>query len=357
MVLSPSGGRGGMILVVATYRGITMMKMFLRAGAALLAVSATSANAASILDYYTTSYTKAIDTKEASAVAYNWDTRTLMVTNDEEEDDGTNIWGEYDRDGNKTATILLSGCLSLGSAQCDPEGLTYVGGGQYVVGEERYQDIALLSEIGSAPGTRSYTPYQDAPTISIGPDAGNSGLEGIAYNRVTGDYFGVKERQSETIWKISGANFGTETASVSTLFNAEALPGMDRLSDVAVLSNSRFWNQPFGENLLILSGRSFKILEVTQTGTVVGSLDLSGFKSLVDPRNTGGKFEGLTLDEEGNIYLVSDDGDNTIDPQSFLVKLGYSAPVPEPETWALMILGFGLIGGAMRRRRGSVAFG
>jgi opacity protein-like surface antigen len=32
------------------------------------------------------------------------------------------------------------------------------------------------------------------------------------------------------------------------------------------------------------------------------------------------------------------------------------APVPEPATWAMMIMGFGLVGGAMRRRRTSVAF-
>ncbi len=132
--------------------------------------------------------------------------------------------------------------------------------------------------------------------------------------------------------------------------------GLDRLSDIAVLSNGLFGATPFGDNLLILSGRSFKILEVTQTGTIVSSYDLSGFKSLVDPTNAGGKFEGMTLDDAGNIYLVSDDGDGP--NQSFLVKLGYSAPVPEPATWAMMIVGFGLVGGTMRsRQKAAVAFG
>lgn len=336
-----------MILVVATYWGVAMKKLFLRAGIAMFAVSGASANATGLLDNYTLGYTKAIDTKEASAVAYNWDTRTLMVTNDEEEADGSSLFGEYDLSGNKIANIVLSGCLSLGSAQCDPEGLTYVGNGQYVVAEERYQDIALLSEIGVNGDTRTYTAYPDAPTISVGPSAGNSGLEGIAYNRITGDYYGVKETSSQTLWKISGADFGSETATVSTLFNPSIL-GLDRLSDIAVLSNGQFAATPFGDNLLILSGRSFKLLEVTQTGTVVSNYDLSGFKSLVDPTNAGGKFEGLTLDELGNIYLVSDDGDGP--NQSYLVKLGY-APAPEPAIWATMILGFGVIGASMRRKR------
>jgi uncharacterized protein YjiK len=325
-----------------------MTTMFLRAGIAVFALSAASANAAGLLDNYTIGYAKGIDTKEASAVAYNWDTRTLMVTNDEEESDGSSRFGEYDLNGNKTANIVLSGCLSLGPSQCDPEGLTYVGNGQYVVAEERYQDIALLSQISSAGDTRTYTAYPDAPTVSVGPNAGNSGLEGIAYNRVTGDYYGVKETSSQTIWKVSDVDFANETATVTTLFDP-AILGLDRLSDIAVLSNGQFAATPFGDNLLILSGRSFKLLEVTQTGTVVSSYDLSGFRSLVDPANEGGKFEGLTLDEAGNIYLVSDDGDGP--NQSYLVKLAYAAAVPEPASWAMMVGGFGLIGGAMRRRQ------
>ncbi|MGH6911354.1 MAG: CHRD domain-containing protein [Phenylobacterium sp.] len=35
---------------------------------------------------------------------------------------------------------------------------------------------------------------------------------------------------------------------------------------------------------------------------------------------------------------------------------GFLAPVPETETWALMILGFGLAGATLRRRRSALAF-
>ena len=132
------------------------------------------------------------------------------------------------------------------------------------------------------------------------------------------------------------------------MFNPTIL-ALDRLSDVAVLSNGLFAATAYRDNLLILSGRSFKLLEVTQTGTVVSTYDLSGFKSLVDPTNKGGKFEGVTLDDMGNIYLVSDDGDGP--NQSYLVKLAFTGAVPEPASWAMMVGGFGLIGGTMRRRR------
>lgn len=35
---------------------------------------------------------------------------------------------------------------------------------------------------------------------------------------------------------------------------------------------------------------------------------------------------------------------------------GFLAPVPEPATWAMMIAGFGMVGGAIRRKRRAVRF-
>lgn len=327
-----------------------MKTALLRAGvAALVLTTAVSASAAGLLDHYTTAWSVAIATPEASAVAYNWDTHRLMVTNDEE-DGNFARFGEYDMNGAKVADINLPGCLSLGSSQCDPEGLTYVGNGQYVVGEERYQDIARISQTAVNGTTRTYTDLSAAPTISVGPNAGNTGLEGVAYDRTSGDFYAVKETGPQTIWKITNADFGNETATISALFDIGSL-GLDRLSDIAVLSNGLFAATAFGDNLLILSGRSQVIYELSQTGQLISQFDLSGFDALINPLDEGGKFEGMTLDEDGNIYLVSDDGDGR--NQSYLVKLQYNAlaAVPEPASWAMMVGGFSLVGVAARRRR------
>lgn len=43
-------------------------------------------------------------------------------------------------------------------------------------------------------------------------------------------------------------------------------------------------------------------------------------------------------------------GENTIQTDNWNYTLSAAGAVPEPATWAMMILGFGLIGGAMRRR-------
>lgn len=39
-----------------------------------------------------------------------------------------------------------------------------------------------------------------------------------------------------------------------------------------------------------------------------------------------------------------------------LYATGRAAPVPEPAVWGLMLIGFGMVGGAMRRRKVAVSF-
>ncbi|MBO9669954.1 MAG: PEP-CTERM sorting domain-containing protein [Sphingobium sp.] len=62
----------------------------------------------------------------------------------------------------------------------------------------------------------------------------------------------------------------------------------------------------------------------------------------------------MTLDAQGNIYLVSDDGNGP--NQSYMVKLKYNGAVPEPASWALMIAGFGVVGAGLRRRKLAIRF-
>ena len=336
-----------------------MKTVLLRGGAILLAcTAAASANAASVLDNYTVEWSKQITTKEASSVAYNWDQNRLMVTNDEEaKGSGSNYYatfGEYDMNGNFLSTITVNGCETVYAKQkCDPEGLTYIGNNTYVVASERAQDIFKITSDSSS-GNREYTSFATAPQISVGGNADNKGLEGVAYNQITGDFFGVKESDPQTVYKIANANWANESATVTTLFNIGAL-GLTSLQDIAVLSNGGFGGTSAANNLLILSGSSQRITEVSQSGDVLGTFSLSSFKSLIDPTGAGGKFEGITLDASGNIYLVSDDGDGP--NQSYLVKLKFNAPaVPEPSTWALMIAGFGLVGAGMRRRHVALRF-
>jgi hypothetical protein len=62
------------------------------------------------------------------------------------------------------------------------------------------------------------------------------------------------------------------------------------------------------------------------------------------------------MDENGTIYLVAEqvqDGSNLpSNPNSLSQLIVLTAPVPEPETWGMMLVGFGIMVATARRRRG-----
>ena len=93
----------------------------------------------------------------------------------------------------------------------------------------------------------------------------------------------------------------------------------------------------------------FKISEPTDTITF----------TVIDDEGQVFNFNNIDLDPSGFLAFHGEDG-QLIKSVSFIVDNGGTfeefrqlrlAPIPEPATWAMMITGFGLIGGAIRRRR------
>ncbi len=275
-----------------------MKTILLRSCAILLACTGATANAAGILEYnYSFEWSKAISTNEASSVTYNWDQNRLMVTNDEES--GSNAkFGEYDMNGNFLATITVAGCNGIAGGKCDPEGLTYIGNNTYTVAAERSMDIYKLTS-GTTDGNRNYTSLATAPQISVNgaaDDVGNKGLEGITFDKATGDYWGVKE--TGEVYKIAGANWNSETATVTNVFTLSS-SGFDALNDITVLSNG---------NLLILTsgdaanGSEMTIREYTQSGGLLGSFALQRFRFAHRPPQQEQPFRG-PYPRRGRQYL------------------------------------------------------
>lgn len=71
----------------------------------------------------------------------------------------------------------------------------------------------------------------------------------------------------------------------------------------------------------------------------------------------------LNFGYSGGYYAISADGSTHVNGHGqtvFNTKFSYGdgslRAVPEPSSWAMMVTGFGLLGGTMRRRRAAVSF-
>ena len=277
---------------------------------------------------------------EASAVTYARDRGTLFFVGDE----GTGVV-EISRTG-KTLGSMTFNWAGTASTNHDTEGLTYLGGGRLVVAEERLYDAYRFNYAagGSVTLADSFVSISNA-------NVGNNGLEGISYDpRNGGSFVTIKQQSPEDILAgtLTFAGGAGGTSTMANLFDP-ALMNLATLSDVQTLSPvDALAGTAAADNLLVLSLGSRRLIEVNRLGQTKSSFDLSG----VLPHNA---IEGVTVDEKGTIYLVAEqvqDGSNLpLDPNPKSQLIVLSAPVPEPETYAVMLAGLAVLGVVARRKR------
>lgn len=278
------------------------------------------AAALSLADYNVTGQyaLPAITAAEASAVTYNWDTGTLFVLGDEGD-----ALVEVATDGTPIGSMTLTGFI-------DTEALTYVGGGQFVMAEERLRDAYRLTYSAGATVDSSALPSAD-----LGATVGNIGVEGISYDGRDGSFVFVKETGPQEV-NLANITFGTPgSATISSLFVPTGLSVLD-LSDVQVLSGvNSLIGTPGADDLLIISQASSRLMHVSRTGLLLGSLDFSGYSL---------EAEGVTIDPNGTIYIVAE---SRVNPSAAAPTLFVLTAIPEPGTALLM--GLGLAALAVRR--------
>ena len=227
---------------------------------------------------------------EASAVTYNWDTLTLFVVGD----GGTAIT-QVSLKGALIDSMTLAADASKPQDTdfYDPEGLAYVGNGQFVLGEERTRQLNLLTyTAGTTHGAAG------TQTVKLGTTIGNIGIEGFSRDPLTGGFIVAKEKSPIGLFQTR-LNFATGTASNGSpstvnsvnLFNP-ALLGVPDIADVFALSNQAdLAGSADFSHLLVLSEESGRIVETDRAGNLLGSLNVG----------TAGQFEGLTMDEQGRL--------------------------------------------------------
>jgi uncharacterized protein YjiK len=298
--------------------------MFRRTFASALALIAAGPAAAAISGLDLSDYRlvatydlPAVRAAEASAITWNWDSDSLFVLGDE---------GDYVVEVNKQGVELSS--MNLFGFD-DTEGLTYVGNGQFVITEERLQDAYLFTYQASGAVGRG-----TLPSLSVGPTVGNVGIEGLSYDPLTGRFIMVKEKTPQAVYDAT-PDFAGNTASVTELVppanQFAQIFGTADLSEVQVLTTVQSLRGTADQNnLLIYSQESSRLLEVSRSGQILSQFDFSAIAQ---------DAEGVTIDADGILYIAGET------PSLYVL-----APVPEPEGWALLIAGLGLIGVAARRR-------
>lgn len=265
---------------------------------------------------------------EASAVTFARDRNSLFIVGDE----GLGVV-ELSLTGQTISTMQFSAWPSRTSHN-DAEGLTYLGNGVLVVGEERLQDAFRFTFVQNGSVSLATAPWS---SVSDHP-YNNSGMEGLSYDPRNGSFVSVKQSAPQEV-RAGNLTFDVNggPSTMNVLFNASLL-GLSSLSDIQTLAPvDALANTAAADNLLILSLDSEKLVETDRAGNVLSQFDLTGV--------TTQAIEGVTIDHRGIVYLVAED------PGSGNSRLFVLTPVPEPETYALMLGGLACVAWGARRRR------
>jgi uncharacterized protein YjiK len=237
--------------------------------------------------------------EEASGVTYNKDTDTLFVLGD----GGTSIT-QVTKQGVliDSMTLAQDATKPQGTYFYDPEGIAYIGGGKFVLVEERYRQFNEFTYVanttlgGANPGA--------VRTVKLGTTIGNIGIEGLSYDPMTSGFVAVKESGPAGVFQTT-VNFAAGTASNGSATTVDSTnlfdpvkTGLSAHNDVFALSNITAATAADYGHLMILSAPDGKIVKMDRAGNLIGTLTVGA----------AAQNEGMTMDSAGNIYVVSEVG-------------------------------------------------
>jgi len=193
------------------------------------------------------------------------------------------------KDGEVLARYPLSGFS-------DVEGITYLGDNLLLLAEERDQALVVV-EVPEQPGALFREDYR-ALTLGLGA-GGNQGFEGAGYDRAGDRLFVVKEHSPRKLYEIRGLK-----ASIEGDFNLEVIDREAWIENVFATDLSSVHYDARTGHLALLSDESKLLMELDGKGKLISFRSLlGGFAGLQDSVPQG---EGMTLDDRGNLYLVSE---------------------------------------------------
>ncbi|WPN29914.1 SdiA-regulated domain-containing protein [Pseudomonas sp. P5_109] len=181
----------------------------------------------------------------------------------------------------------------------DPEAVEFINADTYVIAEESHQ---RLIKVRLEPDT-TFLDAADAEQMTLGvhmDKGGNKGFEGLAYDSVGKRLFVAKERNPMLIYEVHGfPRFNPEESYSVHVIND---PKRDAGMFVRDLSSLQYDER--SGHLLALSDESRLILELDVDGRPLSTMSLH--KGRQGLQKTVPQAEGIAVDDDGTLYLVSE---------------------------------------------------
>ncbi|TRX72812.1 SdiA-regulated domain-containing protein [Pseudomonas mangiferae] len=178
----------------------------------------------------------------------------------------------------------------------DPEAVEYIGPGRFVISDERRQRLTLVQV--DAHSQRLDAAAGQQLTLGLGRN-GNKGFEGLAYDAAGQRLFVAKERDPVRIYEVRGF-----PAPASGPLAVQVADDPKRDARLFVRDLSSLLYDARSGHLLALSDESRLILELDAHGRPLSSLSL--LPGLHGLRRGVPQAEGMAMDEQGTLYLVSE---------------------------------------------------
>jgi uncharacterized protein YjiK len=179
----------------------------------------------------------------------------------------------------------------------DPEAVEFISEDTYVITDERQQRLIKIH----LDDDTQVLDAADAEQMTLGVHmSGNKGFEGLAYDSVGKRLFVAKERDPMLIYEVHG--FPHHNPEKSYAVHVINNPKRDAGLFVRDLSSLQYDER--SGHLLALSDESRLIIELDIDGRPLSTLSLS--KGRQGLQKTVPQAEGLAMDDDGNLYVVSE---------------------------------------------------
>ena len=179
----------------------------------------------------------------------------------------------------------------------DPEAIEYISPDLYVITDERQQRLIKIH----LEKDTTFLDAAEAEQMTLGVHmSGNKGFEGLAYDSVGKRLFVAKERDPMLIYEVQGfPHYNPEKSYAVHVVNN---PKRDAGMFVRDLSSLQYDER--SGHLLALSDESRLILELDVDGRPLSTMSLN--KGRQGLQKTVPQAEGIAMDDDGTMYLVSE---------------------------------------------------